>query len=168
MRTKIPKKTRHHQENIISSIPFSLWKKIEVWGRDSGFLSVNRQSNASDLAYKVKGKRSLTENDLIRGMSIFDIVCENNIELLEEADELATKEKTETTKKMHIESSSPIKDMTLKLVEKMVAWDKRRHILEDWKWRTMDDVLQGRKPFTDRMKYAFYLNLEKLKKAGFE
>jgi hypothetical protein len=32
----------------------------------------------------------------------------------------------------------------------------------------MDDVAQGRKPFTDRMKYAFYLNLERLKKIGFD
>jgi hypothetical protein len=36
--------------------------------------------------------------------------------------------------------------------------------LEDWKWKVMNEVVQGRKPFTDRMKYAFYINIEKLKK----
>ena len=50
----------------------------------------------------------------------------------------------------------------------MVNWDRRKRVLEDWKWKVMDDVVQGRKPLTDRMKYAFYLNLEKLKKYGFE
>jgi len=166
--TEDSEKNRQHKENIIRSIPFTLWKKIEAWGRDSECLSVNRQSNASDLAYKIKNKRPLSDNDLTRGMAIFDIVCENNIELLEEADELAEKEKSEATEKAQTTSTSPANDMTLELVEKMVVWDKRRRILEDWKWRTMDDVLQGKKPFTDRMKYAFYLNLDKLRKAGFE
>ncbi len=49
----------------------------------------------------------------------------------------------------------------------MVEWDKRRRILEDWKWKAMKDVTDGTKPLTDRMKYAFYFNLQKLKKAGF-
>ena len=59
-------------------------------------------------------------------------------------------------------------DMTLELVQRMVEWDKKKRVLEDWKWKAMDDVAQGRKPFTDRMKYAFYLNLERLKKIGFD
>jgi hypothetical protein len=58
--------------------------------------------------------------------------------------------------------------MTLELVQRMVEWDKKKRILEDWKWKAMNDVVQGKKPFTDRTKYAFYLNLEKLKKFGFE
>lgn len=160
--------TRQHQENIIRSIPFSLWKKIESWGRDSGCLTVNRQSNASDIAYKIKNNRSLSDNDLTRGMAIFDTVCKNNIELLEEADELAAKEQTETQKKQTAAASAPSNEITLELIQKMVDWDKRRRTLEDWKWNVMKDVLEGRKPLTDRMKYAFYLNLEKLKKNGFE
>ena len=33
--------------------------------------------------------------------------------------------------------------------------------------KAMKDVADGMKPLTDRMKYAFYFNLQKLKKAGF-
>ena len=50
----------------------------------------------------------------------------------------------------------------------MVDWDKHKRILEDWKWKVMNDVANGSKPLTDRMKYVFYLNLEQLKKNGFE
>ena len=53
------------------------------------------------------------------------------------------------------------------MIQAMVEWDKRRRILEDWKWKAMKDVADGMKPLTDRMKYAFYFNLQKLKKAGF-
>ena len=49
----------------------------------------------------------------------------------------------------------------------MVDWDKRRRVLDDWKWKVMKDVVDGKKEFTDRMKYAFYLNLHALKKKGF-
>jgi hypothetical protein len=59
-------------------------------------------------------------------------------------------------------------DITLDLVQKMVDWDKRRHILEDWKWRAMYDVVSGKKELTDRMKNAFRFNYEKLKRAGFK
>ena len=59
-------------------------------------------------------------------------------------------------------------EITFDLIQRMVDWDRRKRILEDWKWKVMDDVVQGRKPLTDKMKYAFYFNLEKLKKNGFE
>lgn len=57
--------------------------------------------------------------------------------------------------------------ITLELVQQMVDWDKRRCILEDWKWKAMKDVVDGKKVLNDRMKYAFYFNLQALKKKGF-
>ncbi len=49
----------------------------------------------------------------------------------------------------------------------MVDWDKRRRILEDWKWKVMNDVANGKKPLTDTYKYTFWLNLQVLRKKGF-
>ena len=86
--------------------------------------------------------------------------------MLEEADAIAEQEADNITTTSS--TTQPSNDMTLELVQKMVEWDRRKHILEDWKWNVMNDVVQGKKPFTERMKYVFYLNLEKLKKQGFE
>lgn len=157
-----------HEEGIIRSIPFLLWKKIEQWGRDTNFLNINYISEAGNIAYKVKNKRLLTNCERHRAMAIFDIVCEHNIELLEEADELNANEYTEAQEKHAATSNSLSDEITLELIAKMVDWDKYRHILENWKWNAMKDVVEGRKLLTDRMKYAFYFNLEKLKKKGFE
>lgn len=159
------KETVKHEIELIRSIPFSLWKKIEQWGRDSGFLNINYISEAGNIAYKVKNNRPLMDNDRRRAMAIFNIVCEHNIELLEEADELAEQEKNAQPRLQTINSISD--EITLELIQKMVDWDRHRRILEDWKWNVMKDVLEGRRTLTDRMKYAFYLNLEKLKKFGF-
>lgn len=156
---------RKYQEEIVRSIPFSLWKKIEIWGRDSGCLPITYQSAASDLGYKIKNNRRLIDMDISKGMHIFDIVCHYDPELLEEADALAEQDaaNVQTTRYATPDTS----DITLELVRQMVEWDRRKRVLEDWKWKVMQDVANGKKELTDRMKYAFYLNLEKLQERGF-
>lgn len=157
---------RRHQEEILKSIPFSLWKKIEEWGRETGMLEAPYPTVASDIAYKVKNRRKFLESDISRGITIYEKVWQYNPELLGEADELAEKDQTNLnelqSKSVDISSS-----ITLELVQQMVDWDKRRRVLEDWKWKAMKDVVDGKKVLNDRMKYAFYFNLQALKKKGF-
>lgn len=154
-----------YQTEIIHSIPPALWNKIADWGRDCGFLNISSQSAARDIAHKLKFKHKLTDSDRKRGFTIYEIVCENNIELLEEADSLMEEKESENKA---VSTSSKVGEITLDFVQKMVDWDRRKHILEDWKWRVMNDVVLGKKELTDKMKSAFLLNYEKLKRAGFE
>ena len=161
--TEDAEKKRQHQESIIRSIPFTLWKKIESWGRDTGWLQSQYSSIASDIAYKIKNGRKLLDGDISRGYSIYETVWKYNPELLEEADAPAIKDAEDNTMKISLETE----DITLELVQQMVDWDKRKRILDDWKWKVMKDVAEGRKPLTDRMKYAFYINLQSLKRKGF-
>jgi hypothetical protein len=79
---------------LSGSKQYALWKKIETWGRDIGLLSINYQSAASDTAYRIKNSRKFTGNDRSKAMSIFEIVCQYNIALLEEADELSAQEQS--------------------------------------------------------------------------
>lgn len=159
-------KVLQHSIGIINSIPFSLWKKIADWGQSSGFLKPTLQTTARDTAYKIKNNNKFTTNDIHRAITVYEIVCKHNIELLEEADEIAENEKqsSQTISK----NTTPSNDITLELVQKMVDWDRRKRILENWKWNVMKEVAEGRRTLTNQMKYAFYLNLEKLKKNGFE
>ena len=104
-------------------------------------------------------------------MAIYEIVCQHNIELLDEADALAEKDRQEnisTEPKTATLSEKPANDITLELIQEMVEWDRKRRVLDDWKWKVMDDVAKGKKPLTDRHKYTFYLNLEQLRKKGFQ
>lgn len=161
--TEDVEKNRQYQESIIRSIPFTLWKKIEAWGRDTGWLQSQYSSIANDIAYKIKNGRKLLDGDITRGYSIYETVWKYNPELLEEADDPAIKDAEHNTVKISLETE----DITLELVQQMVDWDKRKRILDDWKWKVMKDVAEGRKPLTDRMKYAFYINLQSLKRKGF-
>ncbi len=164
--TEDEQKRIEHELGIIQSIPPTLWKKIAEWGQETQTLSIPYQTSAKDVAHKLKFKHKFSPSERERAIKIYEIVCKYNIELLEEADELMEQEKNNAVPEHTAKVSTD--DMTLELVQRMVEWDKRRRILEDWKWKAMNDVVQGKKPFTDRMKYAFYFNLEKLKKYGFE
>ncbi len=164
--TEDEQKRIEHELGIIQSIPPALWKKIAEWGQETQTLSIPYQTSAKDVAHKLKFKHKFSPSERERAIKIYEIVCKYNIELLEEADELMEQEKNNAVPEHTAKVSTD--DMTLELVQRMVEWDKRRRILEDWKWKAMNDVAQGKKPFTDRTKYAFYLNLEKLKKFGFE
>lgn len=165
--------TYEHEMGIIRSIPPSLWNKIADWGQTSGFLAIHYQSAARDTAHKLKYNHLITETDRKRAMAIYEIVCKYNIELLDEADELA-KQDQEARKAREVEneknrqeSDVQTDDITLDLLKEMVDWDRRKRNLEDWKWKVMNDVVTNRKPLTDTYKHTFWLNLQFLRKKGF-
>lgn len=165
--------TYEHEMGIIRSIPPSLWNKIADWGQNSGFLAIHYQSAARDTAHKLKYNHLITETDRKRAMAIYEIVCKYNIELLDEADELA-KQDQEARKAREVEneknrqeSGAQTDDITLDLIKEMVDWDRRKRNLEDWKWKVMNDVVTSKKPLTDTYKYTFWLNLQFLRKKGF-
>jgi len=142
-------------------------------GQASGYLAIHYQSAAKDTAYKLKYNHLISETDRKRAMAIYDIVCQHNIELLDEADELAEKDRADRdareAAKEEKRKASGIDDVeiTLELVKEMVDWDRRRRILEDWKWKVMNDVANGKKALNDTYKYTFWLNLQVLRKKGF-
>lgn len=165
--------TYEHEMGIIRSIPPSLWEKIAEWGQSSGYLAIHYQSAARDTAYKLKFNKLISETDRKRAIAIYETVCRYNIELLDEADELAEKDRADREAREAVKEkkrkASGIDDVeiTLELVKEMVEWDRRRRNLEDWKWKVMNDVANGKKPLTDTYKYTFWLNLQYLRKKGF-
>mgnify|MGYP006889823517 FL=1 len=99
-------------------------------------------------------------------MNIYETVCENNIELLAEADELTEQEKAELTTKT--ENDANINNgITIELIQKMVDWDKRRRILKDWQWNVMNDIASGKKLLNERLAWGCKQNLKILKQHGF-
>lgn len=154
---------QQHEENILRSIPHALWKKIEMWGKDTGFLSTTQQAFAGfDMANKIKFNRAISDSDRSKAMAVFDIVCQHNIDLLSEADKL-----TEQPQEEAVKTTTDDHGITIELIQKMVDWDKRRHILKDWQWNVMNDIALGKKSLNDRLAWGCKKNLELLKKRGF-
>jgi hypothetical protein len=148
---------------LLRSIPPALWKKIEEWGRDSGFLSTSQQSFAGfDMANKIKFNRTISDSDRTKAMTIYEKICEFNIDLLSEADELTEQPKEEKPKTKNTDHG-----ITIELIQKMVEWDKRRRTLKDWQWNVMNDIVIGKKELTDNLAWGCKKNLILLKSRGF-
>lgn len=162
-----------HDLKIVKSIPYKLWLKFADWGSESGELSLNLQSKAKEIAHNLKYGHNLTPATVARGMDIFERVCEENYELLEDIDNLREeeqKEKEQKDKERSIVGNVNINEITIniELIKRMVEWDRKNRVLEDWKFRIMQDVAIGIKPLTEKLKWGFRLNLRTLLMKGFD
>lgn len=165
--------SEEHDLKVIQSIPYLLWLKFADWGKESGMLNINQQVNAKDIANKLKFDHKISTVDVIRGMAIFNKVCDENYELLEELETL--KEQAEEEKKQRISQINTVSsvdvsevDINLELVKRMVEYDRYNKVLDDWKFRIMQDVSFGLKPLTPRLANGFKYNLKELLRHGFK
>ena len=106
-------------------------------------------------------------------MAIFNKVCEENYDLLEEIDQLREEELKE--KEQKLKERNTIKNINtseieidIELVKRMVEWDKHNRVLESWKYKVMHDVAIGLKPLNEKLKWGFRMNLKDLIGKGFE
>ena len=157
-----------HDLKVVKSIPYKLWQKIADWGAESGELSLNLQSKAREIAQDLKFNHKLSSATVARGMTIFDRVCEENYDLLEEIDTLRDEEQKEkersTVKSINVNEI----EIDIELIKRMVEWDKKNRVLESWKFKIMQDVAIGLKPLTEKLKWGFRMNLKTLLMRGFE
>lgn len=175
MRRKISEednKLFEHNVDIIKSIPSVIWKNIADWGAESGMLNINLQSKAHEIASLLKYNHELKAVDVARGITIFNIVCEKNYELLQDADKLLEEEnvqKEARKKELSTIKSVNVDDVTIDidLIKEMVLFDKKQRILEDWKYKVMYDISIGLKPLTEKLKWGMKQNLKLLLKKGF-
>ena len=161
-----------HDLKIIKSIPYKLWQKIADWGGESGELNLNLQSKAREIADNLKYNRILSSASVARGMAIFDKVCEENYELLEDIDRLREEERLEKEQKEKEENT--VKginvnevEIDIEVIKRMVAWDRDNRVLESWKFKVMQDVAIGLRPLNEKLKWGFRLNLKTLLLHGF-
>ena len=72
------------EEQVISAIAPDLWEKISIWGRESGYLDIQLQNTAREIARKMKKAKKPTTSELERASVILGTVREHNPSLLEE------------------------------------------------------------------------------------
>lgn len=77
---------RKRKEDLekVKSIPVDVWKKIEDWGKESDYLTINQQNIAWNIALKIKNRSQIQDNEIATGIKIIDLVVEKAPELLEE------------------------------------------------------------------------------------
>lgn len=142
----------------IKSVPSSVWYKIDEWGRQSGELSEQRKTVAFNLAGRVRSNGKISDYERKWGIEILGLVIEKAPELLDDIDDL--------NKKALNQNNDP--DITVEVIKKIVQWDRKNKRLKDFEYKFMADLAKGKKILTERNKFIAGLNLNKIKKYGFE
>ncbi|MBI1184682.1 abortive phage resistance protein [bacterium] len=142
----------------LKSIHFKTWKKIEKWGRETQKLTRYQYDMAFTIGNKIRNNRSISDMERRYGEEILDKVARDNPELFFDMDDYFLEDKTQLKQEVEI---------TLELIEKILQWDRRHKRLEAYKYSFMMDLLEGRKPMTDKNKFLATLNLKAVEKWGF-
>ncbi len=149
------------QEDLekIKSIPTTIWKKIEDWGRETDSLSSSQQSIAWNLSLKVRNNSAILSNEISNGISIIEKVIDKAPELLFEIEDL-----DESIK----DSNGKGPEITLEFIKKMVEWDKKNKKLKRHHFRMMFDIINGKEELTGQNKKYCLMNYQFISKYGFK
>jgi hypothetical protein len=144
------------QTEKIRSVPPVVWHKIENWGRVTKELTDQQLNVAFNLSGKVRNRSKISEYERQAGIVILDKVIENVPDLLFEIeDEEAHDAKNEV-------------EITIDLVSRMVAWDRKNKRLKDFQFTFMNEITNGKRSLNEHTKKIVALNLKTLKKFGFK
>lgn len=140
----------------IKSVTGAGWHKIEQWGRATNLLTVQQRDIAFSLAQRVRTGARILDTEKNIGLRILDIVLTKEPELLWDTEEEPVRTNSD---------DSPV--ITPELVKQMIAFDRERKRLEDYKFRFLKETLEKPFPWDDRTMIFLRSNYEKLKKYGF-
>lgn len=143
----------------LKAVPGHVWHKIEEWGKATELLSIQQQSVAWNIPAKIRNKSKISDYERNSCIRILDIVLENSPDILLEIDD-------------EIVSLSPdenkISEITLELIERMVAWDKKNKKLKPHYFKFMHDIVSGAIPLDAAAKKNLQRNFQLLKNYGFK
>jgi len=140
----------------IKSVTGAGWHKIEQWGRATNLLTIQQRDVAFTLAQRVRTGSRISDTEKNVGLRILNIVLTKEPELLWDIEEEAQPS-----------ASDDLPEINPELVKQMIAFDRERKRLEDYKFRFMKETLEMSLPWDDQTMKFLRLNYEKLKKYGF-
>ena len=148
----------NEQIESIKSIPLIVFKKIERWGLDNGYLTINQANTINNISKKTNSKSNLSEIEIKTILNILEIISKKSPDELNFDEDLLNQ---------YQKIKENEQDMTIEIVNKIVLWDKKNKRLKDNEFIFMNDLSLGKKELSPYNKKLAKWNLEKVKKFGF-
>lgn len=150
---------------IVKSIPVGLWNEILQWGKDSELLDIAKQTVVSNIAFKLRQNRKISDEEYQKGVRILDIVAKHNEELLQKSEEFEGKwVALKKTKYTNDEKTQLI----LGLIQKMITFNRDKNILTEEETDLLHDILNEKKENDYDNQIIISNCLSKLEKKGFK
>ena len=151
-------------KEIVRSIPPALWSEIGKWGKDSGYFDITKQTVVSHIAYKLRQKKILADEEYKKGVEILDIVAKLNEELLQESEKYTGK--WAQVKKVKITNDDK-NTLILEQVRKMLSFNNERNILSDEENDFLFDIVNNKHKRDYDTDEVIFKCMQKLVKKGF-
>lgn len=150
---------KNNELEKIRSVPGPIWSKIEEWGKATNLLSVQQQSVAWNICGKLRNKSRISDYERTSAIRILDVIIDHAPEILFDIEESVE----HSTNNAHIKE-----EITIELVKKILAWDKKNKRLKDQYFLYMKNIVDGNKPLNEQAKKYIQYNLQSIKKYGFK
>jgi len=151
-------------KETVKSIPAALWNEIGKWGKDSGYFNITKQNIVSNIAYKLRQNKPLSDEEYQKGVELLDIVAARNEELLQETEKYAGK--WVQMKKIKI-SDEDKNTLILEQIRKMLSFNTDKNILSDEETDFLFDLVNGKQERDYDTDAIVVKCLQKLVKKGF-
>ena len=137
----ISEEEARHQREIVLSIPYPRWSKIQEWGRDTNCLNITQQTIASNIAYKMRQNKPISIEEISKAYQMLDVVVKHSPELLEDTDSENGKKFVALKK---VEMSDDDKSEAIKgLIRKMISFNHTKNALPDNLAYLLADIING-------------------------
>jgi len=147
------------ESEILKSIPYTIWKKIEAFGYQTKELTDFQCNVVFTIASRVRANSKFTDNERVVGLRALDIVIDKAPEILFDADDIVEVEKNSKTKDPEI---------TIDLINRMIAWDKKNKRLKVFQFQLLFDLSTRKATLTPRNKKYALMNYQFITKWGFK
>ncbi len=145
------------------SVPYAR-QAINEWGKTTGQLTYHQRDTTLTIADKVKkGKHGFTDLERQVGQFILDLITEQAPELLAGIDEEIAEETPVT-----VAITATAEPLTIDLIQRAVAWDKKRRVLSLKYHVLLKEIAEGRKHLTIYMHPLVNDKINILKNRGFD
>lgn len=152
-------------KEIIKSIPPALWNEILQWGKDSELLDITKQTVVSNIAFKLRQKKIIADEEFQKGVEVLDIVAKHNEELLQKSEKFTGKW-VKLQKPKHTDEQKD--ELILALMRKMISFNLDKNILSQEDTDLLHDILKGKRENDFDSKIEVANCLKKLEKKGFK
>ena len=153
-----------YNKDIVKSIPPALWYEILNWGKDSGYLNITKQAIVSNIAYKLRENKILSDDEYLKGVEILDVVAKYNVELLQETEKYSGQ--WVQMKRLKIDDDEN-NQLILGQVKKMISFNIENKTLSTEDIDFLYDVLNNKIVRDYEVDNRIVYNLQKLIKKGF-
>lgn len=154
-------------KSIIKSIPPGLWNEILRWGKETEKFDTIKQTVISNIAFKLRQNRLISDDEYQKGVEILNIVAKHNEELLQKTEEFSGKF-VKLEKPKH--SDEQKNELILGLIRKMIIFNQscEKEILSLEESDLLHDILNGKEDNDFDSKIEVARILKKIEKKGFK